>query len=1010
MASSTQREAAQRTATYVQAVLRSGNGQRRRKQPPPQWPWALEREYASDLVGIIKTLRRQTDAALAHLPALIESARRERADAADRELLGLHVVIENPAGSIRTWIDADGTTGQTVMKWSYGYLDGFEGADGEDVDVYVGPELEPAEVYVVHQQCKGPPDAEKWPDYDEDKVMLGWPSADAAKAAYLEQYDDPRFFGGMSVFAAADFKHQLVANPGRKLTHADPRARVFRLDVGEGRRSRVLMDLAREGLGGTAAKAEHAAGSVAKQVDEFGKKQLGKQSAAALGVDITPLLKNPKWSAKIDGFVHENVALVKTLGSKSLDDLEKLITRALADGKRASSVGAEISKRWGIAERHARLIARDQIGKLNGQLTRARHEELGIAQFRWLTMNDPLVRPTHKTKEGKVYSYKGEGTPPFFPGEEVCCRCGEEPLFDDILGLLDSMMTDATPAQSAVALDTSGLETVRAPAVPVLPGLAEEVVAEHARAEAARAAAIAAAKEDLVAFNAHTAKEKVWADKVQAAKEKQAKALDDLKAKMAAELAAKKAQEEAAKAAQEATKKAALAAQQAAELAAKKAASAAKAAATRAANKAKKAALASIAPAPAAPPPAAGSVRYSSRAAEHYHGFHGQGFVQDADAIEGGSVRVVKVNGHDGEYFEAVFKVTTPFGDKARTYGTENKAEWIFRQRETRNGVLHDLAHSESMPNASRVRRGARAGNTVEIGTMGALNNQVRIRAKSLAELDAQMTDFSKHVGLDLQKEPTREDIELQAKARLAAKFDPATYGSRMQSVTTPEQHRQVIEEVFAAQAAKHPVLHDALKDVRVEEVYPGHKTLYSESLGKHLGKQWKAMYHDGNPPAELAAKIVGDTGLMSSVKRYNSGVFTTGMSTNADFRTGGADGVFMRVAKTTPSSAGGRFRAVIDTTKVMGRMDWWAFNHDNYGRAGYREYQQRWSVPEQTAPSSRANSSNEVMAPHGVPPSAFKKFIVSDESYRQRVLAELRKMGVTQINGQSVDEFVTSR
>jgi hypothetical protein len=33
--------------------------------------------------------------------------------------------------------------------------------------------------------------------YSEDKVMLGFPTAAAAAAAYLAQYDDPRFFGGM---------------------------------------------------------------------------------------------------------------------------------------------------------------------------------------------------------------------------------------------------------------------------------------------------------------------------------------------------------------------------------------------------------------------------------------------------------------------------------------------------------------------------------------------------------------------------------------------------------------------------------------------------------------------------------------------------------------------------------------------------------------------------------------------------------------------------------------------
>jgi SPP1 gp7 family putative phage head morphogenesis protein len=711
----------------------------------------------------------------------------------------------------------------------------------------------------------------------------------------------------------------------------------------------------------------------------------------------------------IDAFVHENVSLVKSLGSKSLDDLEKIITRGLADGKRAATIGAEIQKRWGIAERHARLIARDQIGKLNGQLTRVRHAELGIAEFRWLTMNDPLVRPTHKTKEGRVFAYKGPDAPPFFPGEEVCCRCGEEPLFDDILGLLDSMMADATPAQPAAAVDTSGLESVRAPAVPVLPGLAEEVLADHARAEAARAAAVAAAKEDLVAFNAHTANEKAWAAKVDAAKAKQTKALEDLKAKMAAELAAKKAQEEAAKAAHEAAQKAALAAQQAAELAAKKAAAAAKAKATRAANKAKKAAAA-IAPAPAPTAAAPGAIRYASIHPDHFGGFHGRGFVQDADAIEGGSVRVVKVRGHDGaEYFEAVFKVTSPFGDKARAYGTEAQSDWAFRQRELRNGVLHDLAHTESMPNASR------SAAELEPATRSRSEPPARSPTRSACARRVWPSSIprwatSPSTSASTSPRSRSAELELQAKARLAAKFDPKTFGSSMQSVTTPEQHRQVIEDVFAAAAQRHPVMLEALKDVRVEEVYPGHKTLYSEALGKHLGKQWKAMYHDGNPPAELAAKIVGDTGLMSSVKRYNSGVFTTGMSTSADFRTGGADGVFMRVAKTTPSSAGGRFRAVIDTTKVMGRMDWWAFNHDNFGRAGYREYQQRWPVPEQTAPTSRANASNEVMATHGVPPSAFKKFIVQRRRLSAARPRRAAQDGRDADQRQAIDEFVTSR
>jgi SPP1 gp7 family putative phage head morphogenesis protein len=1121
--------AALRTATYVRAALRAGHGKRRRRPPKPQWPFALERQYASDLASVITDLRQKADAALAELPALLESARREREDAADRELLGLHVVIENPAGSIRTWTDADGTTGQTVMRWSYGYLDGFEGADGEDVDVYVGPELEPAEVYVVHQRRKGSPEDEHWLDYDEDKVMLGWKSADAAKTAYLAQYDDARFFGGMSVFTADDFKRRLVANPGRKLTHADPRARVLRLDVGEGRRARVLMDKVREGLTSSESKAEHAAESVAGQVADFQKKLLGKQSAAAFGVDITPLLTDPKKAAQIDAFVHENVSLIKTLGTNTLGELEKLITRGFADGKRASELGAEIEKRWGIAQRHARLIARDQIGKLNGQITRSRHEELGVAQFRWLTMKDPKVRPRHQPMEGKTFAYKGEGAPPFYPGQEVCCRCLEEPLFDDIMGILDAMMAEP-------------------PAIPVED--TPEFQAESARRAAASAEATTVAAQDLAAFEANQAaakkKEQEWAAKVAAAKAKQAAAFEALKAKLAAEQAAKDAELAAHKAAAELAAKQA-AEKKAAEEAAKKAAeekaaaeaaaaakkakasdAAKKGAATKKANKeaAKAAAAAQAAQASVftpgelatyqgklsalqtsantAPPAgwsaekhaaqaaakdalalhttpktpaemlkaaeafeavaakaqAAGSywgtpytelaqelrdrvnavelerarearraaraaqaatpqapaqpIRYASMRPDDFNGFHGQGFVQDADAIEGGTVRVVRVQGHDGkEYYEAVFKVTAPYGEQARKFGTSDRQQWPFRGRQVRNGKMVDLHESDghASSNKSRVRTEGRQ--TFEIGLDGALANQVRVRAPSLEALDDAMGKFSRHIGANTQIEPTRADLELQAKARVAAKYDPKTFGSLMTRARTVEDQLDAIEQVFAAQARKHPELHDVVEDAEIREVYPGHRVLYSETLGKTLAQKFGAMYHDGNPPAEVAASIVGDTGLMSSAKRYHSGVFTRGMSTGTDFGTGGADGVFMRLSKDAPSSSGGNFRAVIDTEKVMGRLDWWAFDFDNYGTSSYgatgsREgYQKRFSVPEMKRGS--ATYGNEVMAPQGIPPSAFKKFIVTDQSYRRKVLEELRNKGITEINGQPIEQFVTT-
>jgi hypothetical protein len=105
---------------------------------------------------------------------------------------GIPVAVENRKGSVRSGVDKDGKPWRTVMKAPYGYLKGTEGADGEEVDAYVGPKKDATHAFVVHQHKstgKG---------YDEDKVILGVPDEQAAKKLYLRHYDDPKFLGPIS--------------------------------------------------------------------------------------------------------------------------------------------------------------------------------------------------------------------------------------------------------------------------------------------------------------------------------------------------------------------------------------------------------------------------------------------------------------------------------------------------------------------------------------------------------------------------------------------------------------------------------------------------------------------------------------------------------------------------------------------------------------------------------------------------------------------------------------------
>lgn len=92
------------------------------------------------------------------------------------QLNGLAISIENPAGSRRRpeW---------PPLKHHYGYIKRTEGADGDHVDVFLGDKADdpllPA--FIVNQVNRDG-------SFDEHKVVLGFPTEEAARAAYLANY------------------------------------------------------------------------------------------------------------------------------------------------------------------------------------------------------------------------------------------------------------------------------------------------------------------------------------------------------------------------------------------------------------------------------------------------------------------------------------------------------------------------------------------------------------------------------------------------------------------------------------------------------------------------------------------------------------------------------------------------------------------------------------------------------------------------------------------------------
>lgn len=151
-------------------------------------------------------------------------------------LHGIDVAIETQAGTMRRGVDEKGKPWETQLAYDYGYVKRTKGADGDAVDVFLGPHLTSDQVFVVNQRDgKG--------GFDEHKVMLGFDTEAEALAGYKANYQQgwDRFETPLVTLPVAEFKKWLrhgdttlpvrgpVATPEERLTAAD--AKVNRLEA-----------------------------------------------------------------------------------------------------------------------------------------------------------------------------------------------------------------------------------------------------------------------------------------------------------------------------------------------------------------------------------------------------------------------------------------------------------------------------------------------------------------------------------------------------------------------------------------------------------------------------------------------------------------------------------------------------------------------------------------------------------------------------------------------------------
>ena len=133
---------------------------------------------------------------------------------------GYDFTVETPKGTTRSGMDEQGKPWSVTMHDTYGYILGKIGVDGDHIDMFINDAADldtfDGNVYVVDQV--NPETGE----FDEHKVMFGYPSEEAATEAYLANYSKGwKGLGKVTAVPKATFDKWLEASDRKTKPFAD---------------------------------------------------------------------------------------------------------------------------------------------------------------------------------------------------------------------------------------------------------------------------------------------------------------------------------------------------------------------------------------------------------------------------------------------------------------------------------------------------------------------------------------------------------------------------------------------------------------------------------------------------------------------------------------------------------------------------------------------------------------------------------------------------------------------
>lgn len=414
-------------------------------------------------------------------------------------------------------------------------------------------------------------------------------------------------------------------------------------------------------------------------------------------------------------------------------------------------------------------------------------------------------------------------------------------------------------------------------------------------------------------------------------------------------------------------------------------------------------------------------------------GLHGLSVATDSDQIEDLDVKVTKVLDKTGvQKFEMKFKLTAPYGDAmVQTLSTDpsvtanNSGIYPTHMvKDAATGLLKDAGKpiskfvndgtryewTDKMTGAKIVFQRTAQSSAINIS---ANNNTVRIHMP-VDSTPEQYQQTLENLGIKNAKPSTDGDIKVLAENKLLSLMGEHTPGvktydgrvnmggeDRKKALAKIAQEYGVTPEDMTFISEPNGRVRFELSEEKALEFAKKYKIDYfsHDVSDSHSADRWVNMIAGVNP------------GLLSTYHRFTEGVGGEGMSSATDMSYGSGDYVYI-----TPKNSGGNSGAIanysgvkVKATAILKRTDFWANPGDGFGTkanphkggsskdAPYKLFDKKGTV---------GNNIHEVLPKDSVPVSDWA-YAVIPSGTAQQVREMLTNMGITEINGMTLDEFI---